>query len=111
MSWADSGAHIANSAFHPSGVDKYGPALAVKAEAGMAHKVNIKHLGMQVKHAISHYDVCFCRGIPLRNNLCLQDYKSLCVRLLQFPTPWLTDRHTDNIRTAGTLSSTAPRAA
>ena len=39
----------ANSAFHPSGVGKWVPALAGKAKAGMVHSVNGWMRGVQVK--------------------------------------------------------------
>ena len=39
----------ANSAFHPSGVGKWVPASAGKAEAGMVHSVSGWTRGVQVK--------------------------------------------------------------
>jgi len=40
--------HQANSAFHPSGVGKWGPASAGKAKAGMVHSVSGWTRGVQV---------------------------------------------------------------
>ena len=52
----------ANSAFHPSGVGKWVPALAVKAKAGMVHSVSGWTRGVQVKL----WDPLRTRAIPDR---------------------------------------------
>ena len=52
----------ANSAFHPSGVGKWVPALAGKAKAGMAHSVSGWTRGVQVKL----WDPLRTRAIPER---------------------------------------------
>jgi len=50
----------ANSAFHPSGVGKWGPGLAGKAKAGMVHSISRWTRGMQVKL----WDPLRTRAIP-----------------------------------------------
>jgi len=52
---------VANSAFHPSGVDKWVPASAGNAKAGMAHSVSILYAGCAGKTVRSLENTCHTR--------------------------------------------------
>jgi len=76
----------ANSAFHPSGVSKWVPALAGKAKAGMVHSVSGWTQGVQVKL----WDPLRTRAIPehLRGAFTTRRYTN---PRLPLPLPCTTD--------------------
>ena len=93
----------ANSAFHPSGVGKWVPALAGKAKAGMFHSVSGWTRGVQVKL----WDPLRTRAIPkrLRGVFTTRRYTNTRLLLPTLPLPLQLIKTTRIWREAFSLSS------
>jgi len=86
----------ANSAFPPSGVGKWVPALAGKAKAGMVHSVSGWTRGVQVKL----WDPLRMRGIPERLRGVFTTRRYTNTRLPYLTLPYMLGHYTVSVQCA-----------